>query len=316
MTIETPRNLLSESAQELFDNIHFSRILGASKHISMIFAMMLDMVEHRDSSTLLLDLSNLAEYYKSTRGTQSRAIYNVLTIFTEALNKIVYVEPDQQRDQVKELIQIELKKLNGNIDRIVDYACNLVERYDSIMIFDYSSTINEFIKRMDPRITVYIAESRALDGGKPFLNAAINSGHPTVFFPDTTMLDVLMKVQVAFIGAESIYPSGEVINSIGSDILSILCQHLHKPLYVLSPMNKLDDRNRFGIFRNSSMKYDYSIKLAKDWDPELVKRIDFNGIKLVSVPASGITGIVTEYGVIPPYAMYSQAKTYLEGDLI
>lgn len=312
MPIEKTRNLLSSHAQELFDDIRFSKVLGASKHISMIFEMMLDIIDHRDKKTLIEDLSTLIDYFKSTRGTQSRAIHNVLTIFSESLTELDS-SSDKFYEDLRTLIENDLKKLQSDIDRIVDYACNLTEKVDSIMIFDYSSTIDTFIAKLNPKIKIYIAESRALDGGRPFLNTSIRSGHPTVFFPDTTMLDVLNKVQVCFIGAESIYPSGEVINTIGSDILSILCQNQQKPLYVLSPMNKLDDRNRFGIARNSTMIYDYGLKIAKDWDPDLKKLIDFEGIKLVSVPASGITGIVTEYGVIPPYALFSVAERYLEG---
>ena len=58
------------------------------------------------------------------------------------------------------------------------------------------------------------------------------------------------------------------------------------------------------------MPYDYSIKIATNWEKELVEKIDFNGVKLVEVEPELITAIVTELGVIPPRAMYSIAMNY------
>ena len=90
------------------------------------------------------------------------------------------------------------------------------------------------------RDSIYICESRALDGGRPFVKNALASGHHVHFIPDTTMLSAMKKCQAVFIGAETIYPDGTVFNTIGSDIVAMLCGTIHKPLYVLTPLIKLD----------------------------------------------------------------------------
>lgn len=314
MTFEKIRELLSSETVELFDDIKYSRVLGASKHIEMIFKMMKDIVDNRfENDRMLSDISLLVEYFIETRGSQSRAVYNVLTTFKESISKLDHQKNEALKLIINNQIDYQIDKITKDIEKIVMYASNLCEGDQSIMVFDYSSTVERFIMELNPQISVYIAESRALDGGRPFLKASIESKHHTVFFPDTMMMENLKKCQKVFIGAESFYTNGEVINTIGSDILALLCKELNKPLYVLTPMNKLDDRNKYGYYRNSKMEYDYSVKIAKDWDTKLIEAIDFNGIKLIGVAPEYITGIVTEFGIIPPHAMYLKSEQYLEG---
>ena len=60
-------------------------------------------------------------------------------------------------------------KCKKNTAKIIEYSNNLIENMKAIMLFDYSSTLNELILKSNSSIDIYIAESRALDGGRPLL---------------------------------------------------------------------------------------------------------------------------------------------------
>lgn len=318
--VEKIRDLLPESHYEYFDDIRYSRVLGANRHIEMIGQMIIAIANNEKTTNKLIYKSlKLAKYFKDVRGSQSRAVYNAINIMMFELEQMKSEEVNEVRDYLINRIHSYSKNAKRDIAQIIEYTNNLCEQYDSIMIFDYSSTLNELLLNLNRKMNVYIAESRALDGGKPFIEASLKAGHHTHFFPDSTMFEVLKKCQVVFIGAESLYPNGTVFNTIGSDILAILCEKLNIPFYALTPMIKVDTRNIQGQTKLSPMPYDYGKVIAANWEEDVRNAVDFDGVKLVSVEPEYLTGIITEKGIIPPNAMFNIALEYggkLEGEKI
>ncbi|GHH98624.1 initiation factor 2 [Neobacillus kokaensis] len=318
MNVEEVRNLLPESSCQYFDDIRYSRVLGANRHIEMIGDMIASIAIHEDSTAQIIDKTlELAKYFKAVRGSQSRAVYNAINYMINGLDQMRLQEYNQVKSFLIERLNSYFHKAEEDIAKIIEYANNVCEQYDSIMVFDYSSTLNKFILNANKKMNVYIAESRALDGGRPFVEGSLKAEHNTYFFPDSTMFEVLKKCQAAFIGAETFYPNGTVFNTIGSDILAVLCEHLNKPLYALTPMIKVDTRNIQGHTRLSPMPYDFSQKIALHWEEEIKKKVNFDGIKLLEIEPKYLRAIITEKGVIPPYAMFTIALEYaknLEGD--
>lgn len=318
MMVEKIRELLPESYYEYFDDIRYSRVLGANRHIEMIGKMIIAIAKNEKTTEELINKSlKFAKYFKDVRGSQSRAVYNAINILMYELEDMKTKEVNEVRNYIINRINNYSKEAKKDIAQIIEYTNNVCEQYESIMVFDYSSTLNELLLNLNKKMNVYIAESRALDGGKPFIEASLRAGHNTHFFPDSTMLEVLKKCQVVFIGAESLYPNGTVFNTIGSDILAILCEKLNIPLYALTPMIKVDTRNIQGQTKLSPMPYDYGKVIATNWDDEIRNKVDFDGVKLVEVEPKYLAGIITEKGVIPTNAMFNIALEYgekLEGE--
>ena len=77
------RNLLSNNMQKLFDDIDLSKVLGANKQIELISTMLLSIADNEKLTKLEIrnNIINIAEYYQNTRGQNSRAIYNAISIF-------------------------------------------------------------------------------------------------------------------------------------------------------------------------------------------------------------------------------------------
>lgn len=309
---EYARSQLSGQAMELFDDITFSRVLGASKHTEMIGQMLLSIVDNarEDSVDTVKRLRTVAGYFKETRGQNSRAIYNAINIMTEGLGKMDAWPVEQIREKMHSQIERYQSGARENTHLAVEYAAALCQPMDSIMIFDYSSTVDAFVKALKHAMTVYIPESRALNGGKPFVKGAIEAGHRVRFIPDTTMMEALRSCQAAFMGAETLYPDGSVFNTIGSDMLAVVARELGVPLYTISPLVKVDTRPVQGYVRLAPMPYDYGQRLAGDWAPEIRDAVDFTGIKLVKIPPQFISGIISEAGIIPACSFYDTAMQY------
>ena len=306
------RSMLEGEAVDLFDDITLSRVLGASKHTELIGRMLLSIADRTDlsSADMVQRLKTVSGFFKETRGQNSRAIYNAINIMTAGLGQMEQMAPETIRAEIHRTVEGYQTGADANTRQAVAYAASLCESMDAIMIFDYSSTVDAFVRALGHKMTVYIPESRALTGGKPFVKGALEAGHDVHFIPDTTMMEALRSCQAAFMGAETLYPDGSVFNTIGSDILAVVCRELRVPLYAISPLIKVDTRPVGGYVRLAPMPYDYGQRLAADWDSETRDAVDFRGIKLVKIPPQLISGIISEAGIIPAGSFFDTAMGY------
>lgn len=307
------RALLTGDAVNLFDDIDQSRVLGANAQIGLMQSMMRNLIEHHgddDLDALREHVRALVEYYKETRGQNSRAIYNALGLMTAR----AFASDVQDRAVFEQVLLEDInsfrRRNDASVGRLVEFAVNTCALCSRVMCFDYSSTVDAFIRALPEHVEVSIPESRALNGGAPFLSGAVASGRKVRFIPDTCMMDELFSCDAAFIGAETIYADGTTFNTIGSDILATLCHHMGKPFYVLTPLLKLDLRAVFGTRRLRPMEFDYRCRLEGAMPPELAEHVDCGGIKLVSVPGDLVTAVICERGVIPSSGLFPIALEY------
>lgn len=308
---EEMRELLPAAAISKFDDIVCSRVLGANAHTRLIQKILLDITDQDlDSEEMLARLGTCAQFFKDTRGQNSRAIYNAIQIFTKGYEQLHGRDVEDIRQVVKEQITAYDTQAKKDTETLVSYGVHLCEHMESIMIFDYSSTVDAFVSALPAGRHIYICESRALDGGRPFVKHALAANHHVHFIPDTTMLSAMKKCQAVFMGAETIYPDGTIFNTIGSDIIATLCTAIHEPLYVLTPLIKLDMRPLSGYVRRSAMPFDYGNRLASHWDEDVRSQVDFSGFKLLDIKADMISAYITEKGILPPSGLYVEAKAY------
>ena len=176
--------------------------------------------------------------------------------------------------------------------RSKEYGWNVLEDLSSMLVFDYSSTVNAMMETAaehGKKMTVYVPESRALDGGRPFVVNALKLGHGAVFLPDAALAAFTRKADVAFIGAETFFPDGSAANTVGSDLVAILCARFGKPLYVPTAMIKVNMRGIEGR-RKKELGRDLARYLAAAWPEEMRAATDFCCPDLAIVGPAEITG--------------------------
>ncbi len=292
------RSVIPSEVVYLFDDIVNGTALGASNHIKMIAQMFVAISKTYGNSDGMANIMTVSQFFKQTRGNSSYAIVTAL----EQIEDLIKSEEGDLNVAVKSAVDKYFEISEANNQKIFNYTDRLLKNVDTVLLFDYSSTVEKSIVNCSHKLTVYIPESRVISGGFPFVNNVVNAGHYVHFIPDASMLSVLNKIEIVFIGAETFYPDGTAFNTIGSDILAELCYLHHVPYYVLTPLLKNDIRALYGVYKPVLTK-DMKEVLAKEWATSLKDNVDFNSIELVSIPPELITGYVTEKGILKPTAL-------------
>ena len=320
--MEEIRQLLLENGQKQFDDIVSQRVLGASRHIHMIGDMFLDLTEKAEGENmepgrLMEKITQVADYFKRTRGEASCAVTNAVNEMLAGMKGIEHKAEKEAVRIVRQAVFAYRKKLEDDIRIVVDCGAQLAKDMKKILVFDYSSTVNAFLERLDhPETEVYIPESRSINGGAAFARTAVGKGMKVHFIPDSAMMYFLRDCEAAFCGAESLFPDGTAFNTTGSEIVGLICKELRIPFYILTPMVKLDIRGIYGYQRKTVINDLRQRFTSVGLTEEEMKRIDFKCPELLPIDRSYITGFITEMGIIPTESLYEQALIYhrkLEG---
>lgn len=318
LSVDEIRSLLPARERALFDDIVYQRVLGASKHIQMIgqmFLAMADQAESRQDRPVRLwqELQAVADFFRRTRGEASRAVSNAINRMLLGMGDI---EDGPLGDAVKGIhqsVECYRRQSEADMDQVVRYAAEAAKPMRKIMVFDYSSTVNAFLERLgeeQPGMEVFIPESRTINGGYAFVASAIKAGMKVHFIPDASIMYFLKACDGAFFGAETLYADGTVFNTTGSDVVGLVCKTFNVPLYVLTPMVKLDIRPVYGYNRELVIN-DLKKRLAgAGFLDEELRQVDFRCPELLPVEPEYIKGIITEFGIIPAQAVYPIALDY------
>ena len=302
------REMLPPEAQTLYDDIVEARVLGASKHIKVIFKMVEIVNNFYDQPSEVLDITiRLCEFFKEKRGKSSYAIVNALDDF---LSNLPDVSSNEFRKILNEHVEHSINKMQLDVDKCVENALRLSEHkeFKRILIYDYSSTVDKFLKKLDPNVEVVIPQSNSINGGVPFLkNGVLHKRCKFIF--DCAIADELPQCDAVFIGAETFFINGDAFNTIGSDLVSIIAKEYKKPYYVLTPLIKVDSRSLYGSGKQL-IKRNIKHKIAKEISEDIANKIDFECYECVRIKSEYIKAYITEYGVINPNELFSFIKEY------
>lgn len=317
MRSDEVRALLPDEVRPTFDGIVDQSILGASRHISLIGEMIeatarAGVEAGKPSVDIVRDVKKVARFFIATRGAASQAVSNAVLIMIRGIDTCAHLDPFDAAARIVAAKDAYAAQAADAIAACVGYAAELARPMKRIFVYDYSSTVEKFLRAIasDGAREVVIPESRIIDGGKPFVRVCQESGHAVTFIPEAAMMCFLRDCDAAFMGAETFFPDGTGFNTTGSDIVGVLCGHLGVPLYFLTPLIKLDSRPVYGGHKR--LVYDdLTEKLSADWGEGLAREgIDFTVPELVGVPAGQIRAFVTERGVIPAAQMFGPAMEY------
>ena len=248
----------------------------------------------------------------STRGEASQAITNAVYLMTAGYRQH---EERDIRTYAQRIIDVKKqyeRDCTAASETAVSYAVEIGNRMSAIMVYDYSSSVEAFLRKINGPKRIYIPESRVINGGAPFVQPCLEAGHQIHFIPDASMMYYMKSCDGVFMGAESIYPDGTGFNTTGSDIVGLLCDYFHVPLYFISPLIKLDVRPVYGKEKCTVIN-DLRSKLEPVANPKQVKgTIDYTAPELLAVSPGFIKAFITEQGVIPATQLYDISMKYIK----
>ncbi|WP_066190913.1 MULTISPECIES: IF-2B domain-containing protein [Gracilibacillus] len=316
--VDEARNVLDdEQSIQAFDDIVFQRVLGASKHISMIGDMIESIAWNGKKNNLSVQsvidrILTISQFFIETRGSASQAISNAINIMIKNIEEVRNLDREEATRIIIQKKNDYLMQSQQAIDKVVKYGTKVASSMKTILVFDYSSTVNKWLQNLEKEnktYTVIIPESRIINGGYPFVQTCQDAGHRIKFIPDAAIMYYLKNCDGAFFGAETFYPDGTAFNTTGSDIVGLVCKEFNIPLYVLTPMIKMDIRAMYGYKKELKIN-DLTEELASDWDKNIKSKIDFDCPELLGVESKYITAIITEEGIIPANQLFESSKRF------
>ena len=150
------------------------------------------------------------------------------------------------------------------------------------------------------RIEVFVTESRPWRQGLLTVNEISREGIPTTLIIDSAVRWIMKDIDLVYVGADTIASNGAVINKIGTSQIALAAHEARVPFIVCAETFKFSPKTVHG-----------ELVEIEERDPgEIVKKGEIPAnVRILNpvfdaTPADYVDSIVTEVGVISPYAAY------------
>lgn len=195
-------------------------------------------------------------------------------------------------------IDILLEEKKERKERINFYGDTLIKNHAKIYTHCHSSTVTAILKKANKRknITVYNTETRPLFQGRITAKKLAKEGIPVHHFVDASMCNAMKEADLILIGADAITSEG-IYNKVGSELLAILANHYHIPLYVCASLYKYDPHREI-----------IEQRPAKEVWEKTNKNITIHNPAFEKIHLKHIKGIICELGVLRPKKCIKKAK--------
>jgi ribose 1,5-bisphosphate isomerase len=150
------------------------------------------------------------------------------------------------------------------------------------------------------RFEVYATESRPWRQGVLTANDLAKLGIPVTIIIDSAVRYVMKDVDLVLVGADTIASNGALINKIGTSQVALAAHEARVPFTVCAETFKFSPRTIYGELVKIEERDATEVVKEGEVPPEVKV---FNPV-FDATPPEYIDSIVTEIGVIPPYAAY------------
>lgn len=194
-----------------------------------------------------------------------------------------------------------LYKIADHKRAIIELGLPYVRHFENVLTHCHSSTAVAIIKEMakgKESFDVVSTETRPRFQGRITSKNLIDAGISTTMVADSAAESFIIgrgsvPIDAVFIGCDQITMDGYCINKIGSWGIAMAASAASKPLYVVSPLLKVDP---------TVLRKDISIEVRENkelWS-EAPKGLKMFNPAFEIVDAKLITGFMTEFGIIKP----------------
>ncbi|WP_092162836.1 hypothetical protein [Bosea sp. CRIB-10] len=185
---------------------------------------------------------------------------------------------------------------------LVDAAVSHLRHARVLVLFDYSGTVADVVAGLAAsgrRPALIIPESRAIAGGRRYLERLAPLALPTRFVFDAALDGELVGVDALLLGAESLSPDGGLVNTLGSRGAARLAQAHGVPVLGCAELIKRDRTPGKRLPEPRDFSATLLAGLDADW------AIDCRQAELEHVPPGLISLHLTERGPMRPAMLTS-----------
>lgn len=170
---------------------------------------------------------------------------------------------------------------------------------DTVMTYSYSSTVVELLSRTRPRKAI-VSEARPLGEGLKLARALRSAGLAVTFITEAQMGLFVHEADAVVVGADTILPSGELVNKIGTRLLALAAKDAKIPFYSVTETLKVAAPSEPQPFAPEEGRA--SEICAARW-------LEVRNVYLEATPRRLVTGYITEDGLIKPGRMRPYARS-------
>lgn len=209
-------------------------------------------------------------------------------------------------DSYQEFLQMIKREKQKRIEiwrKLIDDGDNIVNHCHSSSAVD----ILVWAHQQGKHIHVYNTETRPLYQGRITSQQLLDAKVPVTMITDSTawfFIDNLYESHVhinkVIIGCDAIKLNGNVINKVGSFNIWLSAWHSGIPLYIAGSLLKVDTVDSIEIEQRS---------WEEIW-PDAPEWLEIINYAFDMIPAKCVTGIITEFGVIPPWELKRTIQKY------
>ena len=298
------KDIAFQSADHVIEEIRNMNVKGGSpfgRAAAWAFKLALQQEDLKTFSEIKTRFTYLKKQMYELKPTMA-TIYNSCEAIMQELDETMKVTI--LKEKVIHLCDNIIEQSFVAVEKVGEIGSHLIHDHDVVLMHSYSSTLMGIFQSAandKKRFKVICTESRPLRESRNAVNVLTRLGIETMFISDASVYEFMNEADMIIMGADTLCTNGDVANKMGSAQIARLAQSCKIPVYFASELYKLDIRTLNGE----------KVVLERRDKCELVDEDDFKDFDQVEVinqffdltPASDITGIVTEFGVLHPSQM-------------
>lgn len=295
------------TAADLLWKILDGGVLGASRHVALAMTLIVHLARLQPAEARRL-VGFTADYIARTRGAEAPIVANALAWHLAGLEAVPEVELADRLAEQAAAWDAEAAERRA---RLVAAAVAGLAAARRLLAFDYSSTVAAILlarAAIAPPLTVVVPESRAIDGGRAYVEELEAAGVDVEMVIDAAIDWALAGVDAVLLGAESTLADGSLVNTIGSTMTAKLAHARGIPVFGCADLFKLDRQSYRGVRRLPEPR-SFAALLAQTQPPPETGPYATLVPELEIVPAALLTAQLTEYGPVPPAAIWQLGRT-------
>ena len=298
------KDIAFQSADHVIEEIRNMNVKGGSpfgRAAAWAFKLALQQEDLKTFSEIKTRFTYLKKQMYELKPTMA-TIYNSCEAIMQELDETMKV--NILKEKVIHLCDNIIEQSFVAVEKVGEIGSHLIHDHDVVLMHSYSSTLMGIFQSAandKKRFKVICTESRPLRESRNAVNVLTRLGIETMFISDSSVYEFMNEADMIIMGADTLCTNGDVANKMGRAQIARLAQSCKIPVYFASELYKLDIRTLNGE----------KVVLERRDKCELVDEDDFKDFDQVEVinqffdltPASDITGIVTEFGVLHPSQM-------------
>ncbi len=203
-----------------------------------------------------------------------------------------------------------IKNSNDAVKRIGEIGANRISDGDVLLTHCNSQCALSIIKtafKQGKDIEVFATESRPVWQGRLSARELLRAGIPTTLIIDSAVRHFIRDIDKVVVGADSIAANGAVVNKIGTSAIALAAHEARALFFVAAETYKFHPDTLVGRLVEIEERDPNELINLKSYPKLKVRNPAFD-----VTPAEYVDLIVTERGIVPPYAAYSVIQEIFE----